>query len=324
MRKPFTFNLAKIDFTQKHLNGITAKIQNALLMPNDPSSRHLRDLPPRYIDLFTKTTILFGGFAQQFGWIFFTMGSLFSWVFVPMSDAKFWFEFNKDWQETKGKIVSVEPTNSYVNDTRVYQYFQSFEMGGQRYTGKSYTVEQRYNSGQEITILFNANNPNESYIKGSRRAEFPAFVLFVLLFPLIGMGFIVTSFLKNIKAIRLLEIGEFTRGKLVSKEVTNTKNNEQTVFKYAFEFEVGGRKQKATCKTHRCHLVEDEEKEIILYDRFNPEFNFVFDAMPNVPNITEAGMLASAPVWKVTNLLLPILGIGINVLFFWYKPALFG
>ena len=293
-------------------------------MPNDPSSRHLRDLPPRHINLFTKATVLFGGFAQQFGWIFFTMGSFFCWIFIPMSDAKFWFESKKDWQETSGKIVSVEPTNSYVNDTKVYQYFQSFEVNGERYTGKSYTVGQRFSSEQEVTVHYNANDPEKSYIKGSRRAEFPAFVLFVLLFPLIGLGFIITSFLKNIKAIKLLEIGEFTRGKLASKKATNTRVNKQTVYKYTFEFEVGGRKQEATCKTHLCHLVEDEEKEIILYDRFNPEFNFVFDAMPNVPNITEAGMLASAPIWKVTNLLMPILGIGINVLFTWYKPNLFG
>lgn len=288
----------------------------------NPSSRHLRDLPPRHIDLFTKITTLFGGFGQQFGWIFFTMGSLFCWIFIPLSDAKFWFESDRNWQETIGKIVSVEPTNSSVNDTPVYQYFQSFEVDGQRYTGISYTVGKQYDSGTETTVRYNATDQNKSYIKGSRRAVFPAFVLFVLLFPLIGLGFIISSFFKNAKAIRLLEIGELNRGKLVSKEATNTRINNRTVYKYEFEFEVGGRQHKAICKTHLGHLVEDEEREIILYDRFNPTFNFVFDAMPNTPNINEAGMLQAAPVWKVVNLILPILGIGINVLGSWMLESI--
>jgi hypothetical protein len=293
-------------------------------MPTTPSNRHLRDLPPRHLGLFTKIVILFGGFLQQFGWIFFTMGSLFAWIFIPLSDVMLWFEGNKNWEETVGQVMSAEPTNSSVNETTVYQYLHSFELEGERFSGKSFTVGRQYNDGEEVTIRYNADDPNESYIGSSRRAIFPAWVLFVLLFPLIGLAFIITSILQNIKVLKLLEIGEFKRGKLISKEATNARINKQTVFKYTFEFEVGGIKQEATCKTHQGWLVEDEEREIILYDRFNPTFNFVFDAMPNVPNISEEGRLERAPIRKALNLLLPILGIGLNVMFLRFMLATIG
>lgn len=293
-------------------------------MPTKPSDRHLRDLPPRHLDLFTKIIILFGGFLQQFGWIFFTLGSLFAWIFIPLSDVMLWFEGKKDWKETVGQVMSAEPTNSSVNETTVYQYLHSFELENERFTGKSFTVGRQYNDGEEVTIRYNENDPSESYISSSRRAIFPAWVLFVLLFPLIGLAFIITSILKNIKVLKLLEIGAFTRGKLISKKATNTSINKQTVFKYTFEFEFGGKKQEALCKTHQGWLVEDEEREIILYDRFNPAFNFVFDAMTNVPNISEEGMLERAPISKAVNLLLPILGIGLNILFLQYTLATIG
>lgn len=293
-------------------------------MPTIPSDRHLRDLPPRHLDLFTKIIILFGGSLQQFGWIFFTIGSLFSWIFIPFSDAMLWFEGKKNWNETVGQIMSAEPTNSSVNETTVYQYFHSFELEGERFTGKSFTVGPQYKDGEEVMIRYNVDDPSESAISNSNRAIFPAWVLFVLLFPLVGLAFIITSILQNIRVLKLLEIGAFTRGKLISKEATNARINKQMVFKYMFEFVVGGKKQEAICRTHQGWLVEDEEREIILYDRFNPNFNFVFDAMPNVPKISEEGMLERAPIWKAVNLLLPIVGIGLNVMFLRFTLATIG
>jgi hypothetical protein len=264
-------------------------------MQTNPTTRQLRDLPPRSINLYTKATVLFGGFLQQFGWIFFVMGSLFSWIFIPMSDVKFWFEFGKEWKETPGKIVAVEPTNSAVNDEVVYQYLHSFELNGQRFTGKS------------------------SHVAGSRRAVFPAFVLFVLIFPIVGLGFIVFAIRQNLKAIKLLEIGEFTRGTLCSKEATNASvkinNTTYPVYKYSFEFDAGGRTHSAICKTHQAWLVEDEEREIILFDKYNPDFNVVFDAAGNMPAITEEGMLATPGIGKAVYLLLPFIGIAMNLFF---------
>lgn len=289
----------------------------------NPAARQLRDLPPRNINLFTKATVLFGGFMQQFGWIFFVMGSLFSWIFIPMSSVKYWFEFGKKWETAPGKIVTAEPTNSSVNEETVYQYLQSFEVNGQRYTGKSFSVGQDYQGGEEVTIEYDANNPSDSHVEGARRAAFPAFVLFVLIFPIVGGVFIFIAIRQNLKAIKLLEIGEFTRGAMCSREATNSSvkinNTTYPVYKYSFEFEANGLTHSAICKTHQAWLVEDEEREIILFDKYNPDFNVVFDAAGNMPEITEEGILATPGIGKVVYLILPIIGIGMN-LYFIFSP----
>lgn len=297
-------------------------------MNENPAARQLRDLPPRNINLYTKAIVLFGGFMQQFGWIFFVMGSLFSWIFIPMSSVKYWFEFGKKWQTTPGKIVSAEPTNSSVNDQTVYQYLQSFEVNGQRYTGKSYSVGQDYRGGEQVTIEYDANNPSDSHVEGARRSAFPAFVLFVLIFPIVGLVFILVSIRQNLKAIKLLEIGEFTRGTLCSKEATNSSvkinNTTYPVYKYSFEFQAGGQAHSATCKTHQAWLVEDEEREIILYDKYNPSFSVVFDAGGNMPEITEQGMFATPGLGKAVNLILPFIGIAMNMYFFFSPLNMLG
>lgn len=297
-------------------------------MHENPSARTLRDLPPRSINILTKATVLFGGFLQQFGWIFFVMGSLFSWIFIPMSSVKYWFEFGKQWEKAPGKIVSAEPTNSSVNNQTVYQYLQSFEVNGHRYTGKSFTVGQDYQGGEEVTIEYDAHNPSDSHVEGTRRAVFPAFVLFVLIFPLVGLGFILSAIRQNLKAIKLLSIGEFTRGTMCSKEATNStikiNNNTYPVYKYSFEFQAGGRTHSAICKTHQSWLVEDEEREIILYDKYNPDLNVVFDAAGNMPAIKEDGMLATPDMGKLIYLALPLIGIGMNLYFLFFPLNLMG
>ncbi len=294
-------------------------------MNENPTTRHLHELPPRQVGLYAKAIVLSGGFLQQFGWVFFCMGSLFSWIFIPMSDVKYWFEFGKEWKEVPGKLVTAEPTNSAVNEEVVYQNLHAFELDGQRYTGKSFTVGADYSGGEDVTIRYDAKNPTDSHVAGSRRAVFPAFVLFVLIFPLVGLAFIVHAIRQNLRAIKLLEIGSFTRGKKTTKESTNSavKINNRTypVYKYGFEFEAGGKCHTATCKTHQAWLVEDEEREIILYDQFNPDFNVVYDAAGNMPRITEQGTLAAPGIGKAVYLILPLVGIGINALFLF--PRLF-
>ena len=247
------------------------------------------------------------------------MGSLFAWIFISASEVKYWFEPGKDWQEVPGKVVSAEPTNSSVNDEVVYRYLHSFELEGNRYTGKSFSTGQQYQGGEQVTIRYDARHPSESYVLGTDRAAFPAFVLFILLFPLIGGAFIVQGLRQNLKTIKILEIGECTRGKLVSKVATSVKINDSPVYKYEFEFEADGKQHIATCKTHQGWLVEDEKREIILYDRFNPDFNVIFDAAPNMPGISAQGMLETPSIGKAVYLLLPLLGLGINAFFLFYQ-----
>ncbi|MCC6727651.1 MAG: hypothetical protein IT258_24305 [Saprospiraceae bacterium] len=153
-------------------------------------------------------------------------------------------------------------------------------------------------------------------------------MLFVLIFPLIGLAFIIQGIRQNGKAIKLLEIGEFTRWAMCSKVATNSSvsinNQHYPVYIYCFDFEAGGRTHSATCKTHQAWLVEDEEREIILYDKYNPANCIVFDATANRPEISEQGMFASPGIGKIWLLALPLMGIGMNLYFFFFPWNLMG
>jgi hypothetical protein len=290
-----------------------------------PEMRHLAEPAPRHVDLFTQATILCGGFMQQFGWVFFAIGSLMAWLFIPASEARFWLEPRGGWQEAPGTIISFESTNASVNDQLVYKYQHVFDLDGRVYTGSSYSLGQPYQVGEEVTVRYRSKAPEVSHIPGTQRAIFPPFVLLVLIFPLVGLGFIIPATVRNLKAIWLLKRGAFTRGKIVGQEYTNatvTINNvAYPVYKYYFEFSVGGRTHTATCRTYQDWKVEDEEEEIILYDRHNPSNSLVFDAAPNMPPIVR-GRLRPAPPGKAVYLILPLLGIGINLWFYWYGSPL--
>ena len=68
--------------------------------------------------------------------------------------------------------------------------------------------------------------------------------------------------------------------------------------------------------------MEDEEREIILYDQYNPDFNTVFDAAPNVPPISAQGTFESPPISKAVYLALPIVAIAMHVYFLLNGPVL--
>ncbi len=286
-------------------------------MESNPASRRLREAPPRHLNLFTKATVLFGGFLQQFGWLFFIFGSFFCWIFIPLTMVDFWPETGVERQEIKGEIVSVEITSATINNSAVYSCLYTFEVNGERYTGKGFAPGQKYQSGDEIAILYNTADPGDSRAPGLERSLFPPWSLLVLIFPLTGLAFIIYSLKNNWKAVKLLQNGTFTRGKLVNKEMTNTKINNLPVYKFEFEFNVGRMAHTAVCKTHLSQLVEDEEQEIILYDNFNPDYNVVYDAEGIMPAITEDGELKTPSLFAAAYLLLPLSGIGLNLLFLW-------
>lgn len=291
-------------------------------METPAHTRRLTDLPPRNIDWFTQATILFGGFMQQFGWLFFGFGMIFFWAFFWNSTARFWFTDFGRWEETSGFIILSESTNASVNDRIVRKYIFQFETEGKKYTGKAFDTGGGFGMGDEVTVRYRPSNPKNAYIKGMRRAIFPAFTAFVLIFPLAGLAFIFFNFRQNLKFLDVLKIGEFTRGCVVSKKPTGSEiiinKVRYPVYKYEFEFSYKDKNYLATCQTHQTQFVEDEEREIILFDRFNPDYNIVYDAMPNAPAINEAGFLEPSPPKSAWVLLMPAFSILAHGWYAWY------
>lgn len=284
------------------------------------SGRVIRENPPRNLGIYSRLVILLGGMLQQMGWGFFGVGMIFFWIFVMNSEARYLLSFDGKWVETKGILKNVAVTNTEVNDRKMYAYTIIFKDKAAVHESVCYDYLRSEYERPNITVPveFKERNPKRARIKGMFTSTFPSFVLFVVIFPLLGLGFIIAGIIVNLKSLKLLVNGHFTKGKIVSKEASGTVINNNTVFKFTFEFETsGGTKNQTTCATHQTWKVEDEEIKRILYDPTYPENAVVFDAIPSAPQINSQGYLESAATSAASVFILPLISIALNVMLFY-------
>ena len=263
--------------------------------------------PPRPVPFLLRAQVLFGGVFRFIGWIFFSFGMVFAVVFGSTADVTSWYHFRGPMPTARGTLLEVDETNASENDVRVYSYKYSFRAEGADYEGVSYATGQRHEPGEPVVVEYVEGNPSVSRIRGMRRAEFGPWVLFVLIFPLVGFIFIVVALRGGLKANRLLRHGKLAWGALVSKEATNTRVNNRTVYKLTFEFqpEEGGHAL-AVAHSHEPERLQDEQRERLLYDPFHPETAVLLDSLPASPAIDLTGNLqVRSPALAALTLLLP-------------------
>ena len=101
-------------------------------------------------------------------------------------------------------------------------------------------------------------------------------------------------------------------------EPTNTRINNQTVYKLTFEFTTDdGRRYEATARSHRPFVLEDEPQEQLLYDPYNPKKAVLLDSLPGEPDIDEWGNIQVANIGRsIRSLILPVAVVVINGLIF--------
>ncbi|HFA52068.1 MAG TPA: hypothetical protein ENJ95_23880 [Bacteroidetes bacterium] len=283
--------------------------------------RYLKELPPRRLDLFTQAILLFGDMATQLGWALLAAGAVFFWTVAVNSEARLFLEErNVEWQEKAGVVLQADSTRSLEGKERIWKYVHSVSVNGKRYKGTSYSVGKKFDPGQIAYIRYDAADPANNYMAGLRRHEFSSKADWLLLLPLFGLLLILLPLRQNLRFVRLLKIGDFTRGKLVNKYPTGESVWEggalMPEFEFSFEFEHKGIKYLANCRTHETYKVEDEETEIVLYDRYKPTFNLVYDAVPNMPDINEDGKLEPLSGLKAWVLFLPVFTVAFNLIYF--------
>ncbi len=274
-----------------------------------------RSTPPRELDLYTQLVILFGGIYAIFGWIFFGFGMIFFWAFAMNSTIVTWFSFGGgEWNNGIGEVQAIHETSFSENETDVYKIRYTFKVGELDYYGTSYATGTNLKVGESVNVEFRENNPKRSRIQGLRSKPFGGWIFFlIILFPLVGIWCIYYSLNQNLKSINLLKNGRFSLGTMVSKVDTygSVTINEENfpIYKYEFEFDAYGRKHIAKCRTHLAHLVEDDDKEVILYDPYDPNYAIVFDAVENAPELDGFGNLSPASPKKAWVLIAPIVTI---------------
>lgn len=287
---------------------------------NQPAEnqRTLREMPPRRLDWYTQAVLLLGGYVSQTGWALLALGSVFFWTTSVNSGVKVWWQDRTvDWQVKEGVILEADSTGAMQQGQRVWKYVHSVAPGdGYRYQGVSFSIGKKFDAGQLAYIQFNPADPRDNYAVGLRRTAYPKRVNLLLILPLLGLMLVVYSFPRKWRVLRLLKIGDFTRGKMFGKNPTGEvfRNGAKVlpVFRFDFRFEHNGIAYHATCRTHHPALVEDEATESILFDRYKPSFNLVYDSILHLPKTTAAGRLAPMPWERAGVLFLPTFFFAVN------------
>lgn len=274
--------------------------------------------PPRRVPLSLTAVNVLGGFAQ-IGWFVFGFGMIFFWAFVGNADFSF-LTFRGAMERAAGKVTRVEATGASENDTQVMANHYEFSVAGRAFTGTSYTTGNGASEGEEVTVEYAPDNPERSRIAGMRTAQFGPFVLFVTIFPAIGLLFLAFGVRGGLRRSRLLGTGYFTTGKLIDKEPTNMTVNKQRVYELTFEFTTrDGRRAEAKARTTDTSRLEDEHNEPLLYDANDPSQAYVLDELPARPEINGLGEFVGRPASAILVSILPAIVIGAHFIYFYFR-----
>lgn len=269
----------------------------------------------RTIPFAVRLRLLFGGPTGNFGWFFMGFGMIFFWVFGGndlVTDTAF---FSGELQSTSGKIVNSYETNLTINKRRVYEFKYNYKVDNQRYSGFEDGYLNDFKVGQKVDVEFPVNDVKRSRIKGFDQGKFQ--LGFVIIFPLVGLGFLIFNMIKGLRGIPVLKNGKLANGVLHSIKSTCMKVNKQPVDKYTFQFNTeDGRVYFVSAKTHdrtRFSGEDDVEQiggvvEPLVYLEENPDKAFLLDDLPGFPRLDGAGRVKKMSLIPV--LILPTIVLG--------------
>lgn len=258
-------------------------------------------LAPRTVPLALVVRVWFGTTFATIGWLLACVGMVFTLVFLPRAAL---VEPDYD-RVTSATITRVEKTSHSENDDDIYRVHFTFDAGdGVTRSGVSYTTAPPAEGAHQVEYI--ADDPATSRLLGMRTQPYSRGVLFVLIFPLIGLGIAISQLATGVRATRLLRYGVETRGTLLSKKETSTTVNDDPVMALTFEYLVDRRPYQVTVKTLHPALLEDDAQEPMLYDPRRPARATTLDHLPGAPRITADGQIASSPDFATLAVILPL------------------
>lgn len=260
-------------------------------MSNSYTTSFINTFEPRFLPLSIKLSVNFISVYFLLGFIFSLSGS-FILLMNREGNYNSSFYLESSLEKTVAVIYEVSSTHSSENKQKIYRYNYHFTDSKEKeYEGVSYETDMGLSQGDQKDVFYKSTDPNISYLSGMRSSLFPIWVmLLMLIFPIVGLSFLLFHFKRARRYLKILKHGLLTSGKVVSKTATSTKINNQLVYLVTFEF-TDKQKQtiRAQLKTHIPHVLEDEQKEPVVYIPEAPTEAIMLDALPgNVRKYFEA------------------------------------
>jgi Protein of unknown function (DUF3592) len=248
----------------------------------DDVAQLLAGSPPRQVSAHLAKAVMKGGgttwFVALFGLVFACLGLLFVVIFFPWRFMDDWRLASDAAQTTRGIITTVQRTSMSINKTRVMEYTFRYTPGdGRLREGRCFTTGQSWQSSAEVEVRYLPTTPDLACVEGARLSEGGWGGAFVLLFPLVGAGFVVWPVVNQVKTRRLLHEGQVTEVDILSVDRTNTRINNQYVYKIVISSSSFSGGQPVTVRrTDRREIdlalnrLRDQQSVYILYDSRNP------------------------------------------------------
>jgi len=269
--------------------------------------------PPRPVPFSLSILTTLNGFAQV-GFFVLAFSSIFFWVFAANADFSF-LTFKAAHGRATGTVTRVVDTSARQNRSTIHANHYQYSVAGKTLEGMSYSNGDNVQAGDRVLVEYFEDKPLVSRIAGQRRKMFGAGAAFVVIFPLIGLGFIWGGVRRGTRRARLLRDGICTTGVLKATRPTNTRVNNRRVYELDFEFTArDGRRCTAKARTSITDRLTDEREEPLLYDPENPDDAVMLDEAPSRPRFNESGMLVGRPVAALLAMILPALVIAVNTL----------
>jgi len=306
------------------------------MMERDPVynrwPKHSSTDPPRHVPMSVRLRMRCGGFASQFGWLFFGFGMVFVWVFGGATALHNLVFFSGELASAEATVTEIAETNVEINDREVYRYVYSYEVEGRTYTGATKGFGGRYQVDDTANIEYCVDDHARSRIPDMSIGSFGMY--FGMILPVVGLGFILAGQRKARNGGRLLRDGKFATGTLIGREPTNTTINKQRVFKYTFEFQADDNQiYTVSARSHLPHRFAGEATDVtgnesaeefdipngvnepLVYDQYNPLDAVLLDDLPGEPRFDAHGDIAGNVGGLLLRLIIP--GAAFFGHFFW-------
>jgi len=141
-----------------------------------------------------------------------------------------------------------------------------------------------------VAVEYLTGQPGISRIAGMRRQPLSWWATVGALLPGVGLAMAIAGLVKGRRRVRLLREGLPASGRLMEKVSTGVRTNGRPVYRMTFEYTAqNGVTGRVTARTNSPERLEDQSRELLLYDPRDLAKAFLIDDLPGTVTIDEAG-----------------------------------
>ena len=137
-----------------------------------------------------------------------------------------------------GQVLEASPTSLKIGRARVYRYrFELHTATGEHIESECFTTGQRFRVRQPVPVRYQTDNPALACVEGARLTRSTPAMMFIALFPTVGLVIAVATLVRRRRTRWLLENGQLTEATIVGLEATQTRVADNPVYRIRLRLE---------------------------------------------------------------------------------------